>query len=176
MMDVLQKIRINKKLVSVRSGAEFDPSRVYRYRLWRIWNDALPYCAFIGLNPSTADETEGDPTIRRCINFSASWGYGGYYMLNIWALRSTDPAGLYTHATPNGPEGVNDQTIRYIAKAAGLVLAAWGEHGKYRERGNQVRDMLQAAGVNLHYLKLNKSKQPMHPLYASSTLKPLLWS
>jgi len=36
----------------------------------------------IGLNPSTADENENDPTITRCINFAKSWGYGGVCVTN----------------------------------------------------------------------------------------------
>lgn len=46
---------------------------------------------FIGLNPSTADETQDDPTVRRCIRYAQSWGYGALYMTNIFAFRATDP-------------------------------------------------------------------------------------
>jgi hypothetical protein len=38
-------------------GAIFSPCRTWRYLLWRNWDLSLPACAFIGLNPSTADET-----------------------------------------------------------------------------------------------------------------------
>lgn len=46
---------------------------------------------FIGLNPSTADESKDDPTIRRCIRFAKDWGYGGLLMMNAFAFRATDP-------------------------------------------------------------------------------------
>lgn len=65
-------------------GAEFSECRKYRYVLWRRW-DWKGYgnqVMFIGLNPSTADETEDDPTIRRCIRFAKDWGYSGLLMMN----------------------------------------------------------------------------------------------
>ena len=58
----------------MNKGAKLSDDKLYRYSLWRIWDDKKPYVLFIGLNPSTADETEDDPTIRRCIGFAESWG------------------------------------------------------------------------------------------------------
>ncbi len=57
---------------------------------WRIWDESK-LCDVLGLNPSTADETEDDPTIRRCINFAKTWGYGGLCMTNLFAYRATQP-------------------------------------------------------------------------------------
>ena len=59
------------------NGAVFSPDRIYRYVLYRVWDEAKPRVMFIGLNPSTADESVDDPTIRRCKRFAADWGYGG---------------------------------------------------------------------------------------------------
>ena len=68
----------------LHSDAYFSKDRIYRYALWRIWNHNLPKVVFIGLNPSTADEIEDDPTIRRCMSYADNWGYGGYIMGNIF--------------------------------------------------------------------------------------------
>ena len=57
----------------MKTNAIFSECRKYRYALCRIWDDSKPYAMFIGLNPSTADETEDDPTIRRCINYAKDW-------------------------------------------------------------------------------------------------------
>src|SRR5690348_9819680 len=86
----------------------FSQCRKYRYTLWRQWGDvrsgfamelwpadradkSRQYVQFIGLNPSTADETQDDPTVRRCIGFSKAWGYGALCMTNAFAWRDTDP-------------------------------------------------------------------------------------
>ncbi|HHC7270859.1 TPA: DUF1643 domain-containing protein [Vibrio parahaemolyticus] len=67
----------------MKKTAKLSDCRTYRYELWRIWDEQKPYAMFVGLNPSTADETEDDPTIRRCIYFAKSWGYGGLCMANL---------------------------------------------------------------------------------------------
>lgn len=61
--------------ISVKSDATFSPCRQYRYSLRRQWGDpAGGYAMFVGLNPSTADETMDDQTIRRCVGFAKQWG------------------------------------------------------------------------------------------------------
>lgn len=47
------------------SGATISECGKYRYRLWRVWDESLPTCCFVMLNPSKADATEDDPTIRQ---------------------------------------------------------------------------------------------------------------
>ena len=56
------------------SGAEISDCGKYRWKLWRIWDDSKPKILWIMHNPSTADAEKDDPTIRRIINFSKSWG------------------------------------------------------------------------------------------------------
>ena len=58
----------------------------------------------IGLNPSTADEKENDPTIVRCINFAKSWGYGGVCVANLFAFRATLPIEMMASKDPIGKE------------------------------------------------------------------------
>lgn len=59
-------------------GADFSNDRKYRYALWRIWDRTKPLVMFIGLNPSTANETENDPTIKSVGRISKNNGYGGF--------------------------------------------------------------------------------------------------
>ena len=66
----------------MKKDAILSEDRKYRYVLSRIWDESKPLVVIIGLNPSTADEKDDDNTIKKCINFSKNWGYGGLYMLN----------------------------------------------------------------------------------------------
>ena len=146
--------------------AVFSPCRTYRYALSRVWSADKPYALFIGLNPSTADETLDDPTIRRCIDFAKRWGYGGLVMANLFAYRATEPAVMKRAAEPVGE--LNDPWLIALAAQAGVVIAAWGEQGAFGQRSAQVRQLI----PQLHYLQLNKSGEPRHPLYLKRTLLP----
>jgi hypothetical protein len=125
------------------------------------------------LNPSTADAFQLDPTNRRCVGFAQAWGYGALVTTNIFAFRSTNPAGLRTANDAIGPE--NNEAIVTAAKNADLVIAAWGAHGELQDRGNAVHQMLGKAGVPLHMLRLTKAGHPGHPLYISGDTVPTLW-
>lgn len=153
------------------SSADFSPCRTYRYALWRRWEeDYADYAMFIGLNPSTADETLNDPTVRRCIAFAKDWGYSGLCMTNIFAYRATDPEVMMATVDPVGPD--NDKWLKECAARAGVVVAAWGVHGVHMSRGDYIRMIL----PDLSYLRFTKEGHPGHPLYLPKTLVPVRWS
>ena len=79
----------------MKTDAILSDDRQFRYVLSRVWDEEKPTVMFIGLNPSTADECEDDPTIQKCIKFAQSWDYGGLYMLNLFAYRTTNPRVLW---------------------------------------------------------------------------------
>ena len=150
------------------SDAFFSKDRKHRYALWRVWDNKLPKVLFIGLNPSTADEVKDDPTIRRCINYAKDWGYGGYIMGNIFAYRSTDPKNL---KITNNPIGIdNNSWLIKLHSQASLTIGAWGNHGKYLDRGQEVINLID----NLYCLKITKEGHPSHPLYLPGNLKPII--
>jgi len=156
------------------SGATFSSCRTWRYVLWRTWGSAAP-AVFIGLNPSTADETEDDPTIRRCIGYAQAWGAGGLRMLNLYGIRSTDPRPVFdgSISDPVGPD--NNRHILGESMAASVVVAAWGAFPGAVARGDRVAAMLGCAGVRLHVLRLTKGGCPAHPLYLPRGLVPIPW-
>ena len=139
----------------------------YRYALWRTWDPARGAVMFIGLNPSTADATIDDPTLRRCMRFSKDWGYGGVIMANLFAFRATQPADLLEADRPIGPR--NNRWLRQLADDAALVVAAWGNDGAHLGRATAVCEML----PELSCLKVNGSGEPGHPLYIRATAKPI---
>jgi hypothetical protein len=168
-------------------SAVFSEDRVYRYTLTRSWEpehqsrlEGLGLggaerlsCLFVCLNPSTADEVTDDATVRRCIRFARAWGYSDLTVCNIFALRSRDPKALYAADDPVGPD--NDQHLKREAARHELVVAAWGNHGSYRNRGRQVMEMLRE-GADVFTLGLNVTIEPKHPLYLPATTEPkVLW-
>lgn len=148
-------------------SADFSECRTWRYALWRTWDRDKPYCLFICLNPSTADETTDDNTVRRCISYAQAWGHGGFCMANLFAYRATKPNDMIRAWDPVGPE--NDYWLKHLATNAGLVVAGWGNHGRFMDRSKTVRSMID----NLYYLQLTESGEPGHPLYLPKNLKPI---
>jgi hypothetical protein len=152
----------------------------YRYRLDRWWEGGEGRVCWIMLNPSTADATQDDPTIRRCITFSKAWGYASLVVVNLFALRATDPKALRLPAgafqdeylSIIGPE--NDDTILAAEAESQRVVAAWGNHGSLHGRGADVREMLRTQPL---HLGLTKTGEPRHPLYAraDTQLARLAW-
>lgn len=104
-----------------RATADFSPDLSYRYRLTRTWDQCLvcnrPPAVFVMLNPSTADASLDDPTIRRCVGFAKAWGCPGLTVVNLYALRSADPKALWSHPDPVGPDN-----NRWISE---VLLRAW---------------------------------------------------
>lgn len=117
------------------------------------------------LNPSTADGSKDDPTVRRCVGFAERWGYGGMVVVNLFALRSTDPKALKTHASPDGLD--NDAAVWVAVRQAELVVVAWGAHGGEagRRMATRVRDALGKAPM---CFGVNKGGDPKHPLYQAN--------
>jgi len=149
-------------------SAIISADQKYRYRLIRdlgMMGDGT--CCFVMLNPSTADATQDDPTIRRCIGFARSFGCARLEVVNLFAFRSTDPDALYamSKGMAIGPE--NDQHIAEACNASRIVVCAWGNHGKLFGRADEVLKLIRAQqGAAPMALKINvKSRQPAHPLY-----------
>lgn len=146
--------------------ATFSPCRKYRYDLWRVWRKDLPFCMFVGLNPSYADEIVNDNTVRRCIQYAKDWNYGALCMTNLFAFRATLPKDMKAEQEPIGQD--NDRILKERAEKAGIVIAAWGKDGKYLDRDKQVVKLL----PTIYCLKQNKDKTPAHPLYLKKDLMP----
>ncbi len=152
----------------------FSADRRYRYTLVHRWDELLDPgrgIAWIGLNPSTADEHQLDPTLRRIRDFSARWGYAYFVMLNLFAWRATDPTDMKAAGDPVGPD--NDEWIARWSSGVDCVMLAWGEHGIHLGRDQAVLGFLDRRKT--YCLERNASGQPKHPLYVSRTAAPALF-
>jgi hypothetical protein len=162
MQTLFPRLHISKSAVLSNDG-------IYRYCLTRTWDHTKGTVCYIGLNPSTADETEDDPTIRRCVGFAKSWGYGGIIMLNLFAYRATKPVKLLSTSDPVGPD--NDAMIEYFVKDGHFTIACWGMRGEISGRDQAVKKMV----PRLHHLGLTKDGHPRHPLYLPGDIIPTIW-
>lgn len=146
---------------------------VYRYELRRVWDPTAPGCGWVLLNPSTADAHQDDPTIRRCARLARAWGYGGILVVNLYALRTTDPRWLRGHPDPVGPH--NDHHIRIMATVSTSVICAWGTHPLAAHRAPHVQALLHQAAphLRLHCVGRASNGAPRHPLYAPTTATPV---
>ena len=151
----------------MKTDAILSKDRKYRYVLSRIWDETKPTVMIIGLNPSTADETENDPTIIRCIDFAKFWGYGGVYMLNLFGFRATKPKDMFNADEPIGQD--NDKYIEEYSKICDKVICAWGNDGNHKNRSKEILSKIE----NTYYLKLNQTGEPAHPLYLKGDLIPI---
>lgn len=168
---------------SARGRATFSPCGRFRYRLERYLTprDELArrrrrerIVTFVMLNPSTADAFRDDRTIAKCSKYARAWGGDTLCVVNLFALRATDPRELARRscAEEAGADAANELAIRDAAARAAIVIAAWGNHGARWDRGALVlRGAL--AGISLHHLGLSQRGQPMHPLYRPDATAPV---
>lgn len=146
-------------------------SQKYRYLLTCTWDNELAKVVFVMLNPSVGDFQICDPTLDKCSKFAKNWGYGGFNIVNLFALISTDPYGLKEAVEPIGKD--NDKFILQAVKEADKVIFAWGEkYGKLHDRDKQVVNLLSEYKPQC-IKKTKKGNHPRHPLYLSKDLMPI---
>ena len=150
----------------------------YRYSLERYWGDGEDRIMFVMMNPSTATETQDDPTVAKCVRFAKKWGYRGLYVGNTFAYRATDQKRLAEVEDPVGPD-----CMKHLAQMATLsdcVVFAYGtpQVKSLLPRGLEVvRELQHRAGIQPYVLRLTeKTGRPYHPLYLPESLTPQEWN
>lgn len=155
-------------------AAGISPSGFYRYWLTRTWNDAERQLAFVMLNPSTADASVDDPTIRRCMGFARREGMGGIIVCNLFAGRATKPEDLFKLGDPTGPR--NADAWRYwLAAMRPKIICAWGAEPKALEQGKKFQSWAAEHKLDLWCLGRTKDGHPRHPLYLKNDVALEPW-
>lgn len=152
-------------------NAVISPCGIYRYRLDREIAAGLlapptgGRVLWVMLNPSTADASNDDPTMRRVIDFSRKFGFTGLTVVNLFALRATKPTALLEHDDPIGPECDHHIELALLQSAA--VICAWGSSvpKTYASRPSTVLSMIRASGTEPSALGTTEAGYPRHPLY-----------
>lgn len=177
------------------SGASISSDGQYRYRLWREWRgthdpknwrwlgakDGAGHelgepkaCVFVMLNPSTADETKDDPTIRKCVGFAKRWRYERLEVVNLFAHRATNPKELLRLGHDDDPVGPwNQMHTEKIVANAGIIVCGWGVHGNHLNQDETTLGWIDGWGVPIVALGLTKDGYPKHPLYLPYDAVPL---
>ena len=157
-------------------SATFCDHGCHRYELRRWWDASRPRLLVVMLNPSTADERQNDPTIRRCLTHAGDAGFGSLFVANLYAFRATDPPDLETAAAVRpcmdavGAE--NDDRLRALADEADLTWAAWGAHAMAAAREAEALRVLRGP---LYARGTTKGGAPRHPLYVARCVPAEPW-
>ena len=152
----------------IERQAVIDETGQYRYALSRTWGDG-DMVTWIMLNPSTADASIDDPTIRRCMGFAAAWGFAGIQVINLYAYRATKPDALKVVTDPIGPDH-----MRHFVDAVTsgkLIVAAWGAC-KHASPQHVLPVLVQQ---EVKCLGKNSDGSPKHPLYVRGDVALEVW-
>lgn len=149
-------------------SAVISPCGQYRYRLDRTVAMEGPVYAFFGINPSTADASLDDATVRKWIGFTKKLGGSRFMVGNVFAYRSTDVKALGALKPSDAIGLMNDWHLMRMAVEADVIVPCWGNTSKvppaFRERFKFMAGMLTGAGKPLHCFGLTNSGDPKHPL------------
>lgn len=154
------------KEIEIKKDALFSECGKYRYWLSRQWDETLPWVMFIGLNPSKADKTEDDNTIKRVVGIAQKLGYGGVVMCNCFPFVTSNPDELYVAYI-----GTNDEHIRNWAETCKDVVFAWGNFKEVKRYGRDIR--MSQLFPNALALHINQNGSPKHPLYCRKDIQPV---
>ena len=148
----------------VERDAVLSDCGLYRYLLRRAWDHDKPRALFIMLNPSTADATVDDATIRSCIRLCKSLGYGSFEVINLFGWRATDPAELEKAADPIGLD--NEKISIGAIQRCDVAICAWGAHAMAEKRNaRRIVEVIRARKPAVYCLGKTKHGHPKHPLY-----------
>ena len=141
--------------------AEFSIDKKERYSLKREWDKSKNKILYIMLNPSFADDKNDDPTIRRLINFTKKFNYGGFLVGNIFTTITPNPKEL------DKSKGMSDKNFEELIKLINKVdqiVYAWGS-------SIEEPQLLKKLVLNPKCFGKNLNGTPKHPLYVPSQTK-----
>ncbi|MGX6999851.1 DUF1643 domain-containing protein [Caballeronia sp. KNU42] len=140
----------------------------YRFRLEReVSMDGVTF-AFFGINPSTADATLDDQTVRKWSGFTAINGGRRFIVGNISAFRATSVKDLAKNLIPPARHWENLGHLSRILDEADVLVPCWGNRSKapahMHNDFDAVLAMLLVSGKPVRHFGLTKSGDPRHPL------------
>lgn len=149
--------------------ALFSECMRHRYHLTRrVLNPTAGAFAELGwimFNPSTADATTDDATIRKVRGFTERAGYAEAHVVNLFSLRARDPREVVLNLADASTDD-NLRTIEAVARECRAMVCAWGTLADTSWGREQVRMVLGVIPPETRLLCIDtaKSGTPVHPL------------
>ena len=141
--------------------AKFCEAKKNRYFLKREWDSSKGLLLYIMLNPSVADDKNDDPTIRRLINFTKKFNYGGFLVSNIFTKITSNPKKL---DKSRGMTKTNFEKLLKLINKVDQIVYAWGNSV---EEPKILKDLIS----NPKCFGKNYNGTPKHPLYLPKNSK-----
>lgn len=138
----------------------------YRYLLRRTWDHSKPRALLIMLNPSTADASTDDATIRSCVRLLRGSGYGSMEVVNVFGWRATNPNDLAKQPDPIGPD--NHRSIEAAVLRCDVAICAWGAYPPAAQYASEPLNIVRSHRPAAYCFGKTKSGAPKHPLYIKS--------
>ena len=135
--------------------AEFSIDKKERYSLKREWDKSKNKILYIMLNPSFADDKDDDPTIRRLINFTKKFNYGGFLVGNIFTKITPNPKEI---DKSKGMSDKNFEKLLNLINKVDQIVYAWGNSVEEPQLLKELILSPKCFGKNLN-------GTPKHPLY-----------
>jgi hypothetical protein len=147
--------------VIIESDALLSKDKEYRYWLKRVWDKNKQMVAFLMLNPSCADEHVSDPTIDNCVKLADFNGFGGMWIVNLFAYREPKKGELKKEKYPIGID--NDKHITSVFSQVSTIVLAYG-NPDVKTVKNRIQDIMSFIGVQSK-LCISKTNDgyPLHP-------------
>lgn len=141
----------------------YDESKQHRLKLICTWDENLPECLYIMLNPSSVELDKCDQTIDTCIKIASYNGYGSIIIVNLFSLRTATPEKLLESNVRTIPQNID--IVKQSIDETDMIIAAWGKEGAWFNANYSILKYMEDNGKNLHYLHTDAYGYPMHPIY-----------
>lgn len=157
--------------------ASLSDDKRHRFLLTRKWKTQKEERYILGLygevlwillNPSNANDTIDDPTIKKIVTFTDRMGFTSLSVVNLYSYISSSPAVLWNEQTREERKDLNFAYIKAAADKATRIMFTWGDYQVAHTMGAKITAMLLANGNRIFYcLGKNVNGSPKHPVRLS---------
>jgi len=157
----------------VKRDATFSDDKKYRFSLNRVWETESNKVLFIMINPSTASNDKDDRTIKKIMEISDNWNFGGLYVGNLYPYIDSKPGCLNTIVIPAEIQAQNQHHISEMAANCDKIVYAWGTKGPNKNQKEPEWLKTLFSDRDIYCINTSVKGVPLHPNQWSSNSKPI---